>query len=643
MNDQKKAPVPDELPESTLIRFSARPESRTGKFITETLVVFLGCLILSLIKSWFSLQIRHTPDPLCPLTGFALACLLRFSFAAWLPVLLGATMGPLLLQTSIYFAFGDALGAVAAATVGWICVSSLRRGDFSLIKARDVLHLICYGGIPAAAVGASFHVGLGIAPEMLTARGISHSWLATFLSTLASITAFTPATFFLLRKDFGFPLCREKRAEVVLLYAAMAVAIILSLVVPSASNSASAIVLSLPYLALFGIALRAGLRPVAMATAFGLMGMSALFHLLGEGIAHEGFLISMSVFPALVLLATSSCLLIGVQRDAITASQLQARLAMAAADFCQWEWAFQAGLKFHSTAWTKRIGLEGDHFIPLERWIETMHPDDYIMFAEAFTEGAKGHSPGFNVRFRSRDAETGRWFWSKSVATILKSDADQRPLQAVGIVVDIDSDVEAEELRLATAHDRAELEALRAQLNPHFLFNCLNSVRALVGKDPVRAREMITSLSALLRYLLKGHSKTFETVETEMSVVLKYLSIEQIRFGSKLIVETAIATEALPGKVPSMIILTLVENAIKHGISKQEEGGLIRIEIEIEDKALAIKVSNTGQLEAARKGIGLENTKRRMKLFSGSMAAFQISSAVPNLVTAHLSLPLERH
>lgn len=128
-----------------------------------------------------------------------------------------------------------------------------------------------------------------------------------------------------------------------------------------------------------------------------------------------------------------------------------------------------------------------------------------------------------------------------------------------------------------------------------------------------------------------------------MSVVLKYLSIEQIRFGSKLIVETAIATEALPGKVPSMIILTLVENAIKHGISKQEEGGLIRIEIEIEDKALAIKVSNTGQLEAARKGIGLENTKRRMKLFSGSMAAFQISSAVPNLVTAHLSLPLERH
>jgi len=154
---------------------------------------------------------------------------------------------------------------------------------------------------------------------------------------------------------------------------------------------------------------------------------------------------------------------------------------------------------------------------------------------------------------------------------------------------------------------------------------------------------MITSLSALLRYLLKGHPDIFETVETEMGVVMKYLSIEQIRFGAKLVVETSISSETLAGKIPSMIILTLVENAIKHGISKLEGEGLIRIEIAVDDGFLAIRVSNTGQLEAARKGIGLENTRRRMKLFSGDAATFQIFSAVPNVVTAYLSLPLKSH
>jgi PAS domain-containing protein len=643
MNDQEKAPVPDELPEPTLLRFSAHPEHWVGKRITEVLIVFCGGLILSLIKSWLSLQIRHTPDPLCPLTGFALACLLRYSYGALLPLLVGTALGPLIMQTSLYFAVGEAFGAVAGATAGWLCLKNIRRKDFSLVYARDVLQLIGIGGLSASAVGATFHAWLGIGPEAMALKGHSHLWFALFISSLASIIAFTPAVFFLLTKDFGMPTLREKRVEIILLYITMALCIALSVFFPFEDAPIGTVAQTLPYLALFSIALRAGLRPVAMASAFGLLGMFILFDAAGDLAPKSGTLLTMGAFPVLVLLSTSSCLLMGIQRDAITASQLQTRLALAAADFCQWEWSRQGGLKFHSTAWTKRIGLEGDSFLPLQRWIETVHPDDNTMFAQAITEGAKGRSPGFNVRFRSKDAQTGKWFWSKSVSIILKSDSDQRPLQAVGIVVDINSDVEAEELRLATAHDRAELEALRAQLNPHFLFNCLNSVRALVGKDPARAREMITSLSALLRYLLKGHPDIFETVETEMGVVMKYLSIEQIRFGAKLVVETSISSETLAGKIPSMIILTLVENAIKHGISKLEGEGLIRIEIAVDDGFLAIRVSNTGQLEAARKGIGLENTRRRMKLFSGDAATFQIFSAVPNVVTAYLSLPLKSH
>ena len=150
---------------------------------------------------------------------------------------------------------------------------------------------------------------------------------------------------------------------------------------------------------------------------------------------------------------------------------------------------------------------------------------------------------------------------------------------------------------------------------------------------------MITSLSALLRYLLQARPDAFETVETEMSIVLKYLGIEQIRFGPNLRVETSIAPEALALKIPSLIILTLVENAIKHGISKREGGGLVRIEIKTEFDALAIRVYNDGKYEGPERGIGLQNTRRRLQLLASPLATFQIFSDTPGVVTASIILP----
>lgn len=636
MNEKETAPVPDELPASTLLQFAAHPESRTGKFITEFFVVFFGCLALSLIKTWLNLNSRLVPDTLCPLTGFVLACLLRFSFRAWLPAIIGATLGPILLEMRFSLALGDATGAAIGATAGWLSMLALRQADFSLINARDLLSLIGYGAVPAGIVGASWHVALGLDP--VTPRDLYPVWLAIFLGMIASITIFTPAAFFILQKDFGLPVQKERRLECMLLYLAMGVAVAAS-TFPSHTPTDRVVLHMLPIAVLIWTALRQGLKAVAISAAIGLIGLLILMNLKGSHSLNSQLPMAIGTFPFLCFIMITGALLLGAQHDAISASQIQTRLAMAAADFCQWEWTQQNGLKFHSHAWTQRIGLQANRFLPLERWIETVHPDDNTVFADAIVEGTKSRVPGFNVRYRSKDAQSGEWFWTKSVAVILKRDADHRPLQAVGIVVDINSDVEAEEFRIQAIYNQAELESLRNQLNPHFLFNCLNSVRALVSKDTTRARDMITSLSAMLRYLLQARSGAFETVETEMSIVLKYLNIEQIRFGTNLQVETFVAPEAKAFKIPSLIILTLVENAIKHGISKREGGGLVRVEIKTEFDALSIRVHNTGELSATDRGIGLQNTRRRLRLLASPLATFQIYSDRPNVVTASIVLP----
>ncbi|MDR1990458.1 MAG: histidine kinase, partial [Acidobacteriaceae bacterium] len=143
-------------------------------------------------------------------------------------------------------------------------------------------------------------------------------------------------------------------------------------------------------------------------------------------------------------------------------------------------------------------------------------------------------------------------------------------------------------LELTVLAREAQLDALRAQVNPHFLFNCLNSLRALVVQDPERAVGMITALSDLLRYALTSDRRRVVPLAEELVVVNEYLKLEGVRFEEKLQVERRIEETALPLTVPPLLVQTLVENAVKHGISRQPRGGSITIEAKIIDKTLSI-------------------------------------------------------
>jgi two-component system LytT family sensor kinase len=170
----------------------------------------------------------------------------------------------------------------------------------------------------------------------------------------------------------------------------------------------------------------------------------------------------------------------------------------------------------------------------------------------------------------------------------------------------------------------ARLAALTSQINPHFLFNTLNSVGSLIRTDPTQARVMVVRLSKVLRRLLRKH-ENFNPLREELSFIEDYLAIETVRFGEKLRFERDVAADTLEMLVPSMLLQPLVENSIKHGLSKKVEGGTIRIRTYRTENRLHLFVEDDGVGISEEKlatlldrGIGVTNVHERLKVLFGS-------------------------
>lgn len=192
-----------------------------------------------------------------------------------------------------------------------------------------------------------------------------------------------------------------------------------------------------------------------------------------------------------------------------------------------------------------------------------------------------------------------------------------------------------------------QLNHLKSQLNPHFIFNALNSVRALVDEDPKKAKLAITQLSNILRFSLMMDKKRTIDFEDEINTVKDYLNLESIRFEERLTVKYNIEPAAYDFKVPPMMLQTIVENAIKHGISNRVKGGLIEIKCyEGITDDLVIQVKNSGQLKSNAftkkrdgEGHGISNTIQRLKLIYGNRSSFKIYNSGDEFVITEIKIP----
>jgi LytS/YehU family sensor histidine kinase len=187
---------------------------------------------------------------------------------------------------------------------------------------------------------------------------------------------------------------------------------------------------------------------------------------------------------------------------------------------------------------------------------------------------------------------------------------------------------EINNLLLTKTQTELELQNLRAQLNPHFLFNSLNAIRALIEVEPAKAKMGINLLSNLLRSTLKLNSDKLVPIHKEMELVDAYLQLEKIRFEERLEIRNTIDEACLYIEIPAFTIQTLVENSIKHGISQLINGGFIEINVHRDEGICRIVVLNSGTLgEKVDLGIGLDNLKKRLNLQYQDLFTFSIQEA----------------
>lgn len=204
---------------------------------------------------------------------------------------------------------------------------------------------------------------------------------------------------------------------------------------------------------------------------------------------------------------------------------------------------------------------------------------------------------------------------------------------------------ELDTLKLESLVKELELKTIKAHINPHFIFNALNSIRALVVEDPQRARSAITELSNILRSSLQVEKMETVPLKQELDIVKDYLALEQMRFEERLQVEFDIDEDTLQQPVPPMMLQTLAENAIKHGISKQVSGGRILITSDFVGDHHEITVRNTGLLNghSSLQGFGISSTIDRLKLLYGADASFEIKDMPGDMVEARLIMPVQTH
>jgi two-component system sensor histidine kinase AlgZ len=211
----------------------------------------------------------------------------------------------------------------------------------------------------------------------------------------------------------------------------------------------------------------------------------------------------------------------------------------------------------------------------------------------------------------------------------------------IGLEASREAERRAFELRILARE--AELKSLKAQLDPHFLFNSLNSISALTTLDPAKARQMCLLLADFLRKSLAMGVKPFISLEEEISLASSYLAVEQVRLGPRLAVEKRIEHGSAHCRIPPLLLQPLVENAVHHGISTLLEGGLIRIESRRKGNRLRVTIENPVDSDLPtqpKKGIGLENVRSRLAMLYDSEARVHVQRDDRSF-RVELSLPIE--
>lgn len=307
----------------------------------------------------------------------------------------------------------------------------------------------------------------------------------------------------------------------------------------------------------------------------------------------------------------------------LTDSQSRLSLAIDAGNIGVWDWNTGTDECYFSSKYENILGYEqGELVNSIETFYDHVHHADRLALSSSLDEHLVKMNP-FLAEFRMLKKD-GQYIWCVSLGQAFWNEYNM-PERMLGTLIEITQRKKAEEI-LAR---EAQLTSLRHQINPHFLFNTLNSIRAFLPHDQTEARQMILNLSDYLRYSLREGSSSFVSLSDEINALRKYLDIEKIRFGEDLIIEMSIQPESLDHPIAPLLIQPIVENAIKYG-RKTNPGTLaVKIYSWIDEGCLNVEISNKGHwidgseiLDSTQ--IGINNISERLYFLYGKKASLKV-------------------
>lgn len=300
-------------------------------------------------------------------------------------------------------------------------------------------------------------------------------------------------------------------------------------------------------------------------------------------------------------------------------------LAMHSAGMCSWHWHRKHGL-----AWENRPQA-GEPSLP-----QFGIPNNLQLFPMTTS---REYPDSWQHRTERVDPDGTLHYWD-CFGRVLHRRADGTPEEMIGLVKDASSEEIARETQLKLDQQKAIMQGLQARLNPHFLFNSLNMIKALVRIDSAKAEAAIHNLSRMLRMTLKASERTLIPLADEITNIRALLEVAKMRFEDRITYHIRVPNLLDTAEVPVMLVFNQVENAITHGIAHSNGSGKVDISATRQDGNLVVRIRNTGKLDAGRPdGVGLGDARERLKLIYGASASIYLEQTSPAEVTCTISLP----
>ncbi|MFZ4774942.1 MAG: histidine kinase [Terrimicrobiaceae bacterium] len=638
----------------TKLMSSSRPAEAAGlpQFLFQIGWMTFGVFLLAQGGGWFLKTSSGIISPIWPSAGFALAVGLLYGLERAVPaVYLGTLASNILNGEPMAFLYAGPVGYVIELVVSWLFLTKAVKIDLTFSSLKDFGKFVVFGCLVGPIVAGFYGVLVLHMSENLSASQMAAGYLGYLQTNAFGTLVFCPFFLFVLRRQDFRPPTVLGRYE--LLGYSLALAGLVWVLINYSDIGQSVRFVSIAGIIILCliVSIRFGLRSATLFQALFIFLIPAVAAMVPTRLAGmhavpgtTGFQLSAHGFA---FLSSLGCLLVAAFHDELASLRMKFALAMSSANLCVWDWS-HAGWACHTPSWREKFGLAGTKVIPDEVIRGLVHPEDLPDFKENFRRLAASEIPQWSQNCRMKDA-MGRWVWVQLDAKPIRRTADDAVAAVAGVMRDTTSEREAVQNRISAIETEAQLRTLRSQINPHFLFNALNSVRALIGRQDAKAKSMITSLGSLLREVLAGKDSKLQSVEKEIEIVKDYLEVESIRFGDRLKYRIECPPDLLSQRLPGMLILTLVENAVKHGISKLEKGGGIEIIIAHAPDlgALVVFVVNDGPLMAhenrhsAYGGQGLENTRERIMLSTEGRGSFEIHEIPGPRVEAIVLLPFD--